>query len=93
MKIVDIELSDQITDPTAGMSIAQVTFYTDQHSQTHFTCLLRAEEVAQHSENRRRLMFIQDAMRQLMRMPEFRSGREVITFAKRLMGGQEGLAA
>ncbi|MEQ9692564.1 hypothetical protein [Shimia sp. SDUM112013] len=93
MKIVDIEMSEQFVDINAGMSVAQVTFHTDQNSQTHFTCLLRSEDVNAQPAPNQRLMFVRDALRQLRRMPEFRSGRDAITFGRRLLGAHEGLAA
>jgi len=93
MKIVEIEMSQQHTDHSVGVSVAQVTFHTDQNNQTHFTCLLKADALAEHPAQSQRLMFVHDALRQLRRMPEFRSGREVITFAKRMIGAPEGLAA
>jgi len=72
MHVTQIELSERYIDPVDRRDCAQVWFHSDK-TVTHMKA--HARRAAPIPE------LVKDAVRQLRRMPEIRSGREVLSFA------------
>ena len=71
MHVTHIELSDRFVNPVDRNDCAQVWFHSD-NTVTHIEA--RAQRAAPKPE------LIRDAIRQLKRMPEIRSGKEALSF-------------
>ena len=74
MHVTKIELSDRFIDPIDRSDCAQVWFYSDQ---TVTQIQAHAQRAAPKPD------LIRDAIRQLKRMPEIRSGSEALSFDAR----------
>lgn len=71
MHITHIELSDRFLDPVDRSDCAQVWFHSDN----------QVTQVQAHAKRAAPMPeFVRDAIRQLKRMPEIRSGAEVLSF-------------
>ncbi len=72
MHVTRIELSDRFVDPIERSDCARVWFHSN-HTVTQIDA--RAQRAAPKPE------LIRDAIRQLRRMPEIRSGAQALSFA------------
>ncbi|CUH52659.1 hypothetical protein SAMN04488037_11510 [Shimia marina] len=78
MHVTDIQISNPTYRQTLGEFSAMVSLSCDARD-VRLLCNVPAEE--EQSKGARRLAFIRDALRQLRRMPEIRTGREEVSFA------------
>lgn len=82
MHVTDIQISNPTYRQTLGDLTAVVSFSGDARD-VQMLCHAPAE--SDESQGGSRLALIRDAIRQLRRMPEIRTGREEVSFAPGLL--------
>ena len=89
MHVLDIIVEDCHFDPAQSRYVACVTFEQEEGQRSCFLCTVIPPQdfteitTKDYAKPRIAAAMIDDAKRQAMRMPELRSGRGEITFAKK----------
>ena len=78
MHVTEIQISNPMYRQTLGELTAVVSL-SDETRDVRMLCAVPAQEDSPKAEGR--LALIKDALRQLRRMPEIRTGREQVSFA------------
>lgn len=82
MHVTDIQISNPTYRQTLGELSAVVSLSSDARD-VQLLCNVPAEQERQQGEGR--MALIREALRQISRMPEIRTGRETLSFAPGLV--------
>lgn len=82
MYVTDIEITE-IPVESGDLTNKSSVVFTSYERQIQVMCDIR--EAESHNPVKRRMAFVADALRQLKRMPEFRTGRAEIEFGPGLV--------
>lgn len=85
MHVTDIQISNPTYRQAVGELSAVVSLSSDSRD-VQLICAVPAE--LEHRKSDGRIALIREALRQLRRMPEMRTGREVLSFAPGLYAAE-----
>lgn len=80
MHVTDIQISNPMYRQTLGELTAVVSLSSESRD-VRVHCAVPAEDNTEPQKGAGRLALIREALRQLRRMPEMRTGREELSFA------------